>query len=66
MEANYEDKGAWTTYIDEQGDIYVYRRCECGKFLSMGEVQTNDSGNIKFVDFRCATHGEKQPHYERL
>lgn len=64
FETIWEDEKAWTRYVDDEGEICVYRRCpECGKYLKDGEVRTNMAGEAKLHGWTCKKHGEVTPFY---
>jgi hypothetical protein len=57
----FQDDTAWLRYdCGDEGDICVYRRCHCGKYLATGKVFTN---NVK--GWICKTHGEVEPFWVR-
>lgn len=65
LEQIWEDKKAWVSYQgDDNIEIYVYRRCDCGKYLKRGKLAQNLNGDVKLTGWICKTHGEVHPYFE--
>ena len=50
----------------EGGELYIYPRCGCGKFLKHGKVFVNVGGRVKFDGWTCSEHGEVDPGWDRV
>lgn len=67
LEKVFADTRAWVYYegADESETIGVYRRCECGRYLTKGELLMNMDGEVKLKNWSCKIHKEQQPFFDR-
>ena len=57
----FQDETCWDRYTcEEYGDICVYNRCHCGRYLKKGKVYPNS-----VIGFKCKIHGEVEPFWMR-
>lgn len=66
LEKIYNDSKRWIYYDTSEGEVGVYLRCYCGKFLKKGKLFENGLGELKFKGFTCKKCGEVEPYYERI
>ena len=66
LEKIYNDTKRWIYYNTSEGEVNVYLRCYCGRFLKKGELFENRLGELKFRGFFCKKCGEITPYFERL
>ena len=48
------------------GDLLVYRRCICGRFIGTGRILTNTDGEVRAEGWRCTRCGYVKPRWDWL
>lgn len=61
------DDPAWVPYeTSEHEGIFVYARCDCGRYLQHGNIYTDVIHGIRAEGWICREHGEVEPLIECL
>ena len=54
----------WVSFASDEGNLKVYPRCQCGRYLTHGKVtQDKVTLGLKFTGWICKKCGEVKPYH---